>query len=57
MTKGERQMAVVNYKIKVAAGVATITPDPNQVGLRTGDFMTFTVDPAGTDVFVKVGAE
>jgi hypothetical protein len=54
MSKGEQKMAVVNYKVAVVGGIATIDPDPNQVKLRTGDFMTFVVDDGGPNVLVQV---
>jgi hypothetical protein len=54
MSKGEQKMAVVNYTIAVAGGVATIEPDPEQVKLRTGDFMTFAVAAGGPNVLVQV---
>ncbi len=47
-------MAVVNYKVAVAGGIATIEPDPAQVKLRSGDFMTFAVDSGGPNVLVQV---
>jgi hypothetical protein len=54
MSKGEQKMAVVNYKVAVVGGVATIDPDPTQVNLRTGDYMTFAVDAGGPNVLVQV---
>ncbi len=47
-------MAVVNYKVAVVGGIATIDPDPEQVKLRSGDFMTFAIDPGGPNVLVQV---
>jgi len=47
-------MAVVHYKVTVAGGKATITPDPAQVELRTGDYMVFNIDPGGPTVQVQV---
>jgi hypothetical protein len=54
MSKGEQKMAVVNYKVAVVGGIATIDPDPTQVKLRSGDFMTFAVDDGGPNVLVQV---